>query len=62
MREDLTTDGLRIWTPIDPNDKALLRISEGATFGGTTFPSGWVSPPGKQVARNGKLHEVKPLA
>lgn len=57
MREEIR-NGVRTWIPEDPNDKALLAAAEGATFGSTTFPSGWRSPEGQQVCRNGVLVDV----
>lgn len=57
MIEKQTPQGQRFWEPQDPNDEALLKMAEGATFGETTFPSGWKSPVGKQVAKGGLLYE-----
>jgi hypothetical protein len=57
MREEMKK-GVKTWIPEDPNDKAFLAMAEGATFGETTFPSGWTSPPGKQICRNGILVDV----
>lgn len=59
MIEKTTPDGTRYWQPSDASDAALLSAADGATFGGTTFPSGWRSPDGKQVARGGLLYEEK---
>ena len=59
MIEGVNKDGVRCWTPKDANDSALLRAAEGVTFGGTTFPSGWRSPKGKQTAQSGVLVEVQ---
>ena len=58
MTEEKLSNGLRVWTPTDPQDTAFLKMAAGATFGETTFPSGWRSPPGRQVARKGKLYET----
>ena len=58
MKELKTPQGQRYWEPVDANDRALLAMAEGATFGKTTFPSGWTSPAGKQTARGGDLYEV----
>lgn len=60
MIEEKTKDGLRVWTPVDKQDEALLRMAEGGKFGETTFPSGWKSPPGLQIASRGKLYEQAP--
>ena len=54
MREEIT-NGVKTWKPEDENDKALLKMAEGATFSKTTFPSGWTSPAGKQVCQGGIL-------
>lgn len=58
MIEKRTEQGVRYWAPSNPQDAALLKMAEGATFGQTTFPSGWTSPDGKQVAKGGLLYEV----
>ena len=57
MNEFQDSKGRRYWEPIDPMDAALLNAAERATFGGTTFPSGWTSPAGKQIALSGVLYE-----
>ncbi|AUQ49967.1 hypothetical protein PhaeoP83_01693 [Phaeobacter inhibens] len=57
MIEKHTPQGQRYWEPEDRNDVALLKMAEGATFGETTFPSGWTSPAGTQVAKDGLLYE-----
>ena len=54
MREEMK-EGVRVWIPVDDNDKAFLRIAEGATFNETTFPSGWKSPPRDVVCQGGIL-------
>lgn len=58
MLEQKTPQGIRYWTPQSPNDAALLKVAEGATFVDTTFPSGWISPAGQYVAKGGLLYEV----
>lgn len=58
MQEHTDSKGRRYWEPENPHDKSLLMMAERATFGETTFPSGWKSPPGKQVALSGVLYEV----
>lgn len=58
MKEELLATGMRRWIPTDQRDASFLKMASGATFGNTTFPSGWVSPPGTQVARKGMLYEV----
>jgi hypothetical protein len=58
MTEGKTPDGRLFWTPTDPNDVALLSMAEGATMGETTLPSGWKSPEGTQLVKDGLLYEV----
>lgn len=59
MIKKQTPDGKTYWEPQDPNDKGLLAMAEGATFGETIFPSGWKSPKGTQTARGGLLYETE---
>lgn len=56
--DEKVINGVKTWTPNDERDKALLSVAEGAMFGQTTFPSGWKSPPGKQICKNGILVDV----
>ncbi len=58
MIERTNPKGEKYWEPTDPNDAALLQITEGSTFVETVFPSGWKSPKEEHIARNGVLVET----